>query len=294
MVLAKSGDSSFIRKILQSNLSGFVHSTFNRTYNIQCLEDGELYTIACNELDNGPNTLVVDLPTFKNMDINVNDGVLATNGCLSIANKMFITVDQAQIWRGDLPTYPVNTNCLKNNVQIMRQYIEIHGKSGGIKSKGIYENSFEREMAKMIKERTDLLLNELLSERFRSAIPHAISLIGLGPGLTPSGDDFLVGLFITFHMKGSPLSPERWLCEEIEKAAKTATNDISYMAIKKASAGQVRESVVDLVAALLVENEENVFSALRKVLAIGSSSGTDIALGILYGLETNIKIGGTL
>lgn len=294
MVLAKSGDSNFIQRILQSSLSGFVHSTFNRTYNIQCLEDGELYTIACNEIDNGPNTLIVDLTAFKDMNINVNDEVVAANNCLSIANKMSITIDKVDSWGGDLPTYPTNTECLKKNVKLMKQYIEIHGKSGGIKSKGMNESSFESEMAKMIKERTYLLMKELLSKRFRSAVPHAISLLGLGPGLTPSGDDFLVGLFTTFHLKGSPFSSQRWFCEEIEKVAKTATNDISYIAIKKASAGKVRESIVDLVSALLVENEKNMILSLRKVLTIGSSSGTDIALGILEGLEANIKIGGTL
>ncbi|QFG00341.1 DUF2877 domain-containing protein [Psychrobacillus glaciei] len=294
MVSARSGDVDFIQRVIHSKLSGFVHSTFKRTLNIQCLEDGELYTIACNEIDNGPNTLIVDLASFEDMNINAYDEVHSDNNIISIGNKMSITIDRANSWESILPTYPANTDVLKKNIKIMKQYIEIHGKSGGIKSKSVNESPFEQEMSKMIQERKGLLTDELVKKQLHHAVPHAVSLLGLGPGLTPSGDDFLVGLFTSFHLKNSPFVNYQWFFEEIERAAKTATNEISYIAIKKASVGKIRESIIALVNGLLEENEEHLILSLKKVLNIGSSSGTDIALGILTGLETNIKIGGTL
>lgn len=294
MVLARSGDVDFIQRVIHLKLSGFVHSTFKRTLNIQCLEDGELYTIACNEIDNGPNTIIVDLASFEDMNINAYDEVYSDNNIISIGNKMSITIDRAKSWESILPAYPTNTDVLKMNIKIMKRYIEIHGKSGGIKSKSVNESPFEQEMSKMIQERKDLLVNELVNKQLHHAVLHAVSLLGLGPGLTPSGDDFLVGLFTSFHLKNSPFANYQWFFEEIERAAKTATNEISYIAIKKASVGKIRESIIVLVNALLEENEEQLILSLIKVLNIGSSSGTDIALGILTGLETNIKIGGTL
>ncbi|MFF2754847.1 DUF2877 domain-containing protein [Psychrobacillus sp. NPDC058041] len=292
MVFARSGDIDFIQKVIHSKLNGFVHSTFKRTVNIQCLEDGELYTIACNEIDNGPNTLIVDLAVFE--DINVLDKVHSVNNIISIGNKMSITIDKAKKWESILPTYHANTGVLKNNIKIMKQYIDIHGKSGGIKSNTVNESPFEQEMSKMLQERKGLLVNELSNKRLHEAIPHAVSLLGLGPGLTPSGDDFLVGLFTSFQLKNSPFANYQWFFEEIERVAKTATNEISYIAIKKASVGKIRESIIVLVNALFEENEEQLILSLKKVLNIGSSSGTDIALGILTGLEINIKIGGSL
>ncbi|WP_391204285.1 DUF2877 domain-containing protein [Psychrobacillus sp. L4] len=294
MVFARSGDVDFIQRVIHSKLSGFVHSTFKRTLNIQCIEDGELYTIACNEIDNGPNTLIVDLACFEEMNINAYDEVYSDNNIISIGNKMSITIDRAKSWESILPTYPTNTDVLKKNIKIMKQYIEIHGKSGGIKSKSVNESPFEQEMSKMIQERKGLLIDELVNKQLHHAVPHAVSFLGLGPGLTPSGDDFLVGLFTCFHLKNSPFANYQWFFEEIERAAKTATNEISYIAIKKASVGKIRESIIVLVNALLEENEEQLILSLIKVLNIGSSSGTDIALGILTGLEINIKIGGTL
>ncbi|WP_391117613.1 DUF2877 domain-containing protein [Psychrobacillus sp. L3] len=294
MVFARSGDVDFIQRVIHSKLSGFVHSTFKRTLNIQCLEDGELYTIACNEIDNGPNTLIIDLASFEDMNINAYDEVYSDNNIISIGNKMSITIDRTKSWESILPTYPTNTDVLKKNIKIMKQYIEIHGKSGGIKSKSVNESPFEQEMSKMIQERKGLLTDELVKKQLHHAVPHAVSLLGLGPGLTPSGDDFLVGLFTSFHLKNSSFVNYQWFFEEIERAARTATNEISYIAIKKASVGKIRESIIVLVNALLEENEEQLILSLKKVLNIGSSSGTDIALGILTGLETNIKIGGTL
>lgn len=294
LLVANSGDTSFIQKVTYSKLVGFVHSTFNRTVNIHCYDDGELYTIGCNQIDNAPNTLIIDLQNFEGMKVDVNDQVYSANNIITIDNKMSIKLDNAKCWEGRLPAYPANTDILKKNMNKMKQYIEAHGKRGGINSKLVDKNPFEHELSRMIHERTDLLLTALLNKHMKEAVQHAVSLLGLGPGLTPSGDDFLVGLFTVFHLEKSPYFSYKWFCREVEKVAKTATNDISYMALKKASIGKVRETIISLTDALLYGNEKELIFSLKQVLNIGSSSGTDIALGILFGLEVNINIGGTL
>ncbi|MCL6574357.1 MAG: DUF2877 domain-containing protein, partial [Bacillus sp. (in: Bacteria)] len=123
---------------------------------------------------------------------------------------------------------------------------------------------------------------------------HAVSLIGLGPGLTPSGDDFLVGFFTIFNMKNSPFFSYRSLCEEVALKAKLLTNDISYMALKKASTGNVRESIITLINSIISGNEKDLSLSLNRVLNIGSTSGTDIVLGLVSGLKANLKVGGQL
>lgn len=294
MIYAKSGNTDFIQRITRSKLNGFIHSTFKHTLNIQCLEDGELYTIACKEIDNGPNTLIVDAASIKEWNVQVNDKVCTGNNHISLGNKLTITIERANCWEGILPTYPTDIFVLKKNVEQMKRHIETYGTGGGIKSKSFCESPFELEMSKMLHERTNLVLNGLLNKQIQRALKHAVSLIGLGPGLTPSGDDFLVGLFTTFHLNGSYLSQHKEFCKEIEKVAKTATNDISYMALKKASDGKVRESIITLIEVLLTGEKEELILSLNNVLNIGSSSGTDIALGILAGLEINFKNGGLL
>lgn len=292
MINAISGDIDFIKEFNNSKFTGFVHSTFNRTLNIKCFENGDLYTIACSKLDNGPNTLIIDVDNMKSMKIVVDDRVRVENNLLYIANKLTISIDKVNIWESVLPSYTHNVEILKQNVMKMKEYINVHGVGGGMKKNVITQNAFEAEVSNMLENRTLLLFNELLNHRISSALPHAISLVGLGPGLTPSGDDFLTGLFAVFNMKNSPFYPYRSFCEEVLKKTKTLTNDISYITLKKAAIGKVRESIISLLNSLLVEDDEELILSLNKLLNIGSSSGTDIALGIVFGMEANIRAGG--
>ncbi|MEH7275777.1 oxamate carbamoyltransferase subunit AllH family protein, partial [Neobacillus vireti] len=247
MIIAISGDSDFIKDINNSKFTGFVHSTFNRTFNIKCFENGNLYTIACRKLDNGPNTLIINVDNMKSKKIAVNDPVRVVKNFLFIGDKLTISIDKVNIWESILPTYPNNMEILKRNLVKMKEHINIHGVGGGIQKNVIPQNSFEAEVSNMLQKRTLLLYNELLNDRISSALPHAVSLLGLGPGLTPSGDDFLTGLFSIFNIKNSPFYPYRSFCEGVLKKAKTLTNDISYMTLKKAAIGKVRESIISLL-----------------------------------------------
>ncbi|CAG9609583.1 DUF2877 domain-containing protein [Pseudoneobacillus rhizosphaerae] len=292
MRYAISGDSDFIQKIKASEFSGYVHSIFNRTVNIQSLENGELYTVACQEIDNGPNTLVIQVERFNTINLSVNDQVYTENNFLHIANKLTIAVDKAALWESILPEYPQKVEILNRNSTKMRDYIDHYGIGGGMKKSNHPTTPFEIELSRLLEERTGLLLTELFNNRHSEAIEKASKLIGLGPGLTPSGDDFLVGLFTILNLPKSPTHPLKDFCLEVVKLAKPLTNEISYMAMQKASIGKVRESIISLIHSILYGTEEDLILSLNKVLKIGSSSGTDIALGILAGLEANKIAGG--
>jgi hypothetical protein len=289
---AISGESDFIQKIKASDFTGYVHSVFNRTVNIQSVETGELYTVACHEIDNGPNTLVIQVDCFNPINLAINDRVYAENNILHFANKMAITIDKVAMWDSVLPIYPHNVEILNRNLTKMRDYIDRHGIGGGMKKSNHSPTAFEIELSRMLEERTVSLLTELSNNRMSESIEKASKLIGLGPGLTPSGDDFLVGLFTVLNIQNSTNYSFKNFCKEVVKLAKPLTNDISYMAMQKASIGKVRESIVSLVNSILYGTEEDLILSLNKVLKIGSSSGTDIALGIVAGLEANILAGG--
>ncbi|SMQ62826.1 Protein of unknown function [Bacillus sp. OV166] len=291
---AISGDLELIERINNSVLTGFVHSTFKNTINIHCNENGELFTIASSQIDNGPNTLLINSASLEELNIDVNDVVYVKSKMLHISNKLAISTNQAEKWAGILPEYPANTENISRNLKRMIEYIDIHGKAGGMKKKVDAPSLFDIEMSRMLEERTKLLLNELLSNRMTSALHHAVSLIGLGPGLTPSGDDYLVGLFTIINLRNSPFYSHQSFCGEVLQKAKTLTNEISYMALKKASIGQVRESIIHLVHSILNGEEDDLYLSLNKVLNIGSSSGTDIALGLVSGVKANLKVGGQL
>lgn len=291
---ALSGDLGFIKRISISSLTGFVHSTFRKTINIHCYENGELYTIASSLIDNGPNTLVINLASFEGLNIHVNDPVFVKNNRLFISNKLALSIGKIKRWESILPEYPSDLQTVNRNLIRMKEYIDFHGRAGGMKKKLFAQSPYETEMTRMLEERTNLLVNELLNNRLSNAVSHAVSLVGLGPGLTPSGDDFLVGLFTIMNLSKSPFYLHQCFRDEVVMKANSLTNEISYMALKKASIGKVRETIIHLVRSLLYGKEDDLFLPLNKVLNIGSSSGTDIATGLVCGLEANLRVGGQL
>ena len=90
------------------------------------------------------------------------------------------------------------------------------------------------------------------------------------------------------NVKGISCNEYLSFCEQVVLLARTLTNEISYMSLKKASIGKVRESIIQLTSTVFYGNEDELILSLNKVLSIGSTSGTDIALGLISGLEANI------
>lgn len=285
---AQSGDVEFLKRMSQLNFSGSVHSIFKRTFNIRMLDNGELFTIASRELDNGPNTLIIDTKGFEDVGLVENDIVFVENGLLYIGNKLVISVGNCQMWRSSLPDFPIDLTVVTRNLIKIKEYVDVNGKGGGVKPDFTSNNFFSKEVSRVLNKQSRLLIEELSAGRLDDALQHATKIIGLGPGLTPSGDDFLVGLFTILNVKGIPFDGCLSFCEKVVEQAKSLTNEISYMALKKASIGKVRESIIQLLSSVFYDNEEKLILSLNKVLSIGSTSGTDIALGLISGLEATI------
>lgn len=103
-------------------------------------------------------------------------------------------------------------------------------------------------------------------------------LAGLGPGLTPSGDDVLAGILLVASLTG------RFTPCELRAAADTArTHDISRSFLRWAANGHSIEPVHDLLFA--VATGRPTHEAEQAVAAIGATSGHDLLLGLRIALS---------
>ncbi|MBT2765939.1 DUF2877 domain-containing protein [Paenibacillus sp. ISL-20] len=270
---------------------GTVHSIFDRTVNLKC-PNGELYTIATDNVDNAPNTLVTDIDSFSKQGLTIGDQVYAEGDRLYVGKNQAVMLQQVHVWRSKIPSYPEDEEILRSHVAAAQLWIEAHGKAGGMKRSAETVNPFDREMERLLRERSARLLEALSKGEVNLASHYAIQLIGLGPGLTPSGDDFLVGLFAVMNLTNGPLFKIRHVCEQVVAASADRSNPISYMALKKAASGQVRESIGEFMHHMIHGSKTEVISSLSRVLDIGSTSGTDIALGLVNGLKLSIERNG--
>ena len=117
-----------------------------------------------------------------------------------------------------------------------------------------------------------------------------LAVIGLGPGLTPSGDDFLVGcmkglsLFAAYHPK--LYNTLDLLRSGIAMLLRTRTSRVGAEFIRYALDGQYAEVLDQAATAMLTPADpDKIVSAVGRLLSQGGSSGTDTAQGLLVSLN---------
>lgn len=123
----------------------------------------------------------------------------------------------------------------------------------------------------------------------RSALESSEHLIGLGPGLTPSGDDFVGGLIFMSSNLNTTYPEARWWeggdIPALMARSNLMTSKISHALLTDLSEGQSHASLHDLADALLLDDKEfDAEDHVRRVTEIGHSSGWDMLAGMLAGL----------
>ena len=106
------------------------------------------------------------------------------------------------------------------------------------------------------------------------------ALAGWGPGLTPSGDDFLAGLMLSLWAREGEAA--RPLCVRIAAAAAPRTTRLSGAFLRAAAEGLADERWHALLHTLATGPEAAIARTAQAVLAFGASSGLDMLTGFLW------------
>ncbi|MBX6343113.1 MAG: DUF2877 domain-containing protein, partial [Thermomicrobiaceae bacterium] len=123
----------------------------------------------------------------------------------------------------------------------------------------------------------------------------ACRLVGLGPGLTPSGDDFLIGVCGALALVGA-LAPSvaedcRAAARVIAASAPGRTTLLSLTWLRQAAAGEFSAELGGLLAALVTAGDDAALErAAERLLAIGGTSGWDMAVGVLLGGQAMARL----
>jgi hypothetical protein len=115
-------------------------------------------------------------------------------------------------------------------------------------------------------------------------------LIGLGNGLTPSGDDFLVGFLAGLRCYTDERDNHRNYLREFGKLVirhSYRTNDISRTFLYHAAHGQVNSRLADLATAIAQgEITGHLQETAEKAIRVGHTSGMDTVTGLLVGMTS--------
>lgn len=302
----------------KGRLCGQVHSVFKNACNIEC--ENLFVTLLSKEKKMSPMSVMVEgLEQSDFNALNITQGLtfeFSENKICCTQKNLFIDMNNAKTWSSLAKT---NTSrCLEHQllekIKIIGQGLKTRGRLYGM---GPLVNSLSDKLPELelvpLHQCTFNKSFEFIENRFMDFIQAVISaevdsigivaqgVIGFGCGLTPSMDDFISGLMITYIYMASyyKLNYEQIyeFNNKIISSGLSKTTRVSSEMLKHSAVGETNEAVQDLMAAILNfnddkddENHRNIIRTLIEVISFGETSGTDTALGIYVGLKILINL----
>lgn len=246
---------------------GTIHSIFHKALNLK-LEEGDMLSLLVSRIDKSPTSIILNLDSFTPFNAKVGDEFYIEDKKLIVGLEE-ISLDHAFKYELKLPNIDKKSRFLEDNLSIAHEYMDSLIKN--------VNNPMELLIFKKLKESANnLKLGLEISSIFKS-------LIGMGIGLTPSGDDFLVGFMSVAFLEVSGMENFKAAFESLIFEARSLTNEISYSVLKNASRGYFKQIYSDFIDSFFTSTiRDEDFEAILKM---GYSSGRDTLLGIITGLE---------
>lgn len=240
----------------------------------------ELFTLTTAASDDAPLSLVLTAHSFVEFSLRTAEPVTVADSRLLVGS---LTVDfsRARRWEPVLPAWVAQPDLVAD----LERLLITEGVDGDIPPGSGPLHEAETQRAALLRRTTRAFEFALRIGDLDAAYRQGTRLVGLGGGLTPAGDDYLLGMSTALALPGPDWQAHRQLLRRIIENNLHRTNDISRAALVQASRGRVRESIIELVRTLVTGDRSALPDRARRVLAIGHTSGTDIATGLLAGLR---------
>ncbi|MEQ5127058.1 DUF2877 domain-containing protein [Providencia alcalifaciens] len=277
-----TADAHFLDLLHQPLLTGNVEQVFNKAINFSI--DNQLYTLLGSQADNAPNSCRIINKDFLPLNIIAGDSVCILNNEIHIGEKYAISFLLCKKWNP--PTvYFINEKLAEEKYRyFLQSKINEIDSILNDKTHSLFnyqgDNDFYLESSKKLNELRSRLINLLINKRHQALTNIVSQFVGLGIGLTPSGDDYLVGLMAFLLLKHHPANSFYQSFYQGIYQSKANTTPISAITLEKALNQEYRENMYQLIQCLVDGRETNIYSQVLDILNIGSSSGCDMLFGI--------------
>jgi hypothetical protein len=279
--------------------NGTVHSLFRQACNVR-IEPHRLLTLLSSEKGNVPHGIRLKTSSqsaFLDL-LQVGQPVACRGGILRIGGALSMDLRDAPLWHIDLKELPIDLRRPDQTLSWAAAWSELRASHHTIGLPEIMHavslpgeqcgsSAVPSATLEWSTRTIPAFLRAIRDFRLDDAMTAMGSVIGLGPGLTPSGDDFLVGYLAGLWCKAGNSPPRmRFLTalgSELFQAARR-TNDISCAYLRSAAKGHVSEPLATLAQQLnRADDLVRLRTATQAALHIGHTSGTDGVLGLLLG-----------
>ncbi|MGA9348647.1 MAG: DUF2877 domain-containing protein [Anaerolineae bacterium] len=283
--------------VKRGGLTVRVFANYHHACNLVTSEE-EIIALVSPAIGNGPLNIVIEEIGILQ---HVKPGLLVvfSDEQPGLGGSLVVSLDGAQLWRPE-----VNWKCLtthrrrlEDNFAALCSWLSQNDIAKGLlglvldgeKEPGACEDGTHslHNLAFLAMARVGIkgLLQALQYGDQLSIRENAALLTGLGTGLTPAGDDYLVGLMAGLRvwpssLSNSGLSPDD-ACQIIFEVAKGRTTLLSRVFLHSAREGLFGENWHRLLVELARGEAIGIQQAARRILASGATSGADALAGFL-------------
>lgn len=241
---------------------GVVVAVFRRSFYLRLA--GGLVCVGDHEIGDGPLNVVLDAvgeADFRNALCEGDTARCAGGGSIELA--AFRVTTAARLWSPPaFPEFSPQAAC--RGLAALRGALPASLPRDGLGC--LLDDAGERGMVARAAMPAVASLRDWLSGAPDEAVvkPAVSSLLGLGPGLTPSGDDWLAGMLVALRAVGMDRHREA-LARAVNASMNMFTNEISAAHLLSAMAGRLRADLHDAMNAVISGDGEAVRQAIALI-----------------------------
>lgn len=264
------------RDWLMSRADARILHVFDRVLNLS-YQDSRILSIVTSKEDMGPFSFLVvqEFPGFRDV-VSCDDRVRITEDLLSIGS-LKVDIERIEVWdaRPEWGKIREGGHYFRLILPELQEVIK-HFRQERLKT------SMPKDVPDILGDdgsgRQVYLARELISgdtDRIRVVLKN---ILGCGQGLTPSGDDFLLGVLLAGYILLPYPGLDR-LCELVQEELPGRTTMLSTAWLEAAAEGECSYVWHELFTATKNRQKEAIRQAARKIAGKGHTSGVEALSG---------------
>ena len=227
-------------------------------------ERGDVLSIVTPQIGNGPFNLVVEENIYFPEHLTLDSPIFNSTALIKLG-ELTIHTTEAKLWNPCPAWEMLNT---KRN-QILDQIKQLP-----------ITNCLKNSDLPILQSLISNLISALAKADISSAQNVSSKLAGLGPGLTPSGDDFIMGALYAAWIIHPP-EVASVLARETANTATPLTTSLSAAWLRAAGRGEAGMVWHEFFDALRSSDSLRIQKTLKSILAVGETSGADALAGFV-------------
>lgn len=267
--------SNLVPLYLKNKRLGKVHSKFQNGLNIQF--DDKLIYISHTESPLSAYGINIDKNKLQEIIkmVDIKDIVVFKEGKFifySAYKNITLNLENIELIDLRIPKIQISKKEIKNTnlYNILKEY------------------DFEKNIGLNLDDRNNYYI-DLLVESDKKNLNLNQEIIkffsGRGKGLTPSGDDILIGFTTALLSFTEENIYHEWIKDIILLINKKVTTEISVAYIRSLIEGYLNYNFIELIYSINFKENKYVYEVIEKIKNFGHTSGSDTLFGFFLGLK---------